>query len=224
MACAQTTTRPAESATLEAWNPGFTQASCGSRRASRLSRTCPVRKSSASASTHLTDADRDVRELRSWHLVLRRLGRKPTADHPDVERERAGEPVAVDLAHRDPVDRVDTRDVGRERDPDLLTAVDHRPSSSWPLGIDHGALTTAAGLRRLGELQDHDAGRRARDARSPPATTTPAEHGPMPRSVSPARRARRSGPRWRGGLPVSRSHDGAAHRGHRRGASRPFAS
>ncbi len=54
VASAQTATNPAESAMLEARNPGVTHSSGGDRLASLLTSTCPARNSSESASTHLT--------------------------------------------------------------------------------------------------------------------------------------------------------------------------
>ncbi len=53
VASAHTDTSPAESAMLDARKPGLIHSSCGDRRPSRLSRSCPARKSSASASIHL---------------------------------------------------------------------------------------------------------------------------------------------------------------------------
>ena len=104
----------------------------------------------------LDESDRDVGRLRPGNCAGRNLRRCVAAD-TDVEREAAADVVAVESAHRGPVDRVNPRGVRCQRDANLVGAVD-LASPLMPRRID-GRRVRQRGVQRLVELErDHPGG------------------------------------------------------------------
>lgn len=113
----------------------------------------PRARSSERYSTHPEDGDGEVSF--SWR-GLGRLDRAPSRRDPDTELERAAHSVAVQGAHRHPVDRVDTGRVGAEGDADLLP-LGHPAREPTSGGVRHrgGGKLRVEGF---GELQHDHAG------------------------------------------------------------------
>ena len=91
----------------------------------------------------------------SWR-GLGRLDRAPCWRDPNTELERAADRVAVEGAHRTPVDGVDPGRVGTEGDADLLPS-GHAARESTSGGVRHRGPRELC-VDRLAELQHDHAG------------------------------------------------------------------